>query len=288
VNLLLGPASLDIYVQEDLVLPGGGALNMAYHWSRLGVPFHLLTRVGDDHPEVFVPFLRRHGIDHSPTIVAPGTSASIDIVIGPDRQPHMDHFVEGVWSGFRLDSAEQALLASADHLHAVLVDPVVAEVHRVGDEGALAGVSVSGDFLSFRHYTLDRFAATMAHLQLGVIGWPGAEDDPVVRSVAAVAFELGRVVVITLGSRGVLVFDGRDSPAEHRVSVEPVQVAGTTVGCGDAFVAAFLAAWWGDADLLGAVEAGKRAGAAATAWLRPLPDAAYEQVSSVGSNDVIV
>lgn len=288
MNLLLGPASLDIYVQEGRVLPGGGALNMAYHWSRLGVPFHFLTRIGDDHPELFLQFLQRHGIAYSPSIVGVGASASIDIAIGSDRQPYMDHFVEGVWTGFRLDEAEQALVATADRLHAVLVDPVVAEVHRLGDEGALAGVSTSGDFLSFRHYTRDRFAATMAHLDLGVIGWPGSEDDPLVHGMGTVAFDLGRVVVVTLGSRGVLVFDGRGAPEVHRVPVEAVEVTGTTVGCGDAFVAAMLAEWWATADLLGAVEAGTRAGAAATAWLRPLPDGAYEALDDVVSNEVIL
>jgi pfkB family carbohydrate kinase. len=47
------------------------------------------------------------------------------------------------------------------------------------------------------------------------------------------------------------------------------------VGCGDAFIAAFLATLWHGADLIEAVEAGKMAGAAATAWRRPLPDGAY-------------
>ena len=57
--------------------------------------------------------------------------------------------------------------------------------------------------------------------------------------------------------------------------VRPVTVLGTTVGCGDAFVAAFLAAWRSSPDVLAAVEAGKAAGATATAWRRPLPDEAY-------------
>lgn len=142
MNLLLGPATLDTYVQEGRVLPGDGALNMAYHWSRLGVPFHFLGRVGDDHPEVFVQFLQRQ------------------------------------------------------------------------------------------------------------------------------------------------VFDGRSAPTEHRVPVKADEVADTTVGCGDAFVAAFLARWWRGADVLDAAEAGTRAGAAATARLRPLPDDAYRTPDEVGSNDV--
>ena len=57
--LLLGPASLDRWLDEDRILPGGGALNMAYHWSRLGQPFTLLTRIGDDHPDLFLNFMHR-------------------------------------------------------------------------------------------------------------------------------------------------------------------------------------------------------------------------------------
>lgn len=274
-NLLLGPASLDRYITQGVLLPGGGALNMAYHWSQLGLPFHFLTRIGSDHAPLFLEFLQRHGIAYSPSIVGPGQSSSIDIVIETDRQPYMDHFVEGVWDGFHLDAAEQALVAASERLHVVLVDAAAAEVHRLGAEGALAGVEASGDFLSFRHYTVERFAATMAHLQVGIIGWPGAVEDPVLAGVRAVACEQGKLVVVTLGSRGVQVFDGRTS-SEQFVPVAAVSVEGTTVGCGDAFVAAFLAARWRGADVLTSVEAGKSAGAAATAWPRPLPDSAYE------------
>jgi sugar/nucleoside kinase (ribokinase family) len=47
---LLGPLSLDVYLGRDLVLPGGGALNMAWWWRRTGEPFELFSRVGDDRP----------------------------------------------------------------------------------------------------------------------------------------------------------------------------------------------------------------------------------------------
>ncbi len=89
------------------------------------------------------------------------------------------------------------------------------------------------------------------------------------------AHGLGRLVVVTLGSRGVQVFDGRPGGKDQFVPVVPLTVRGTTVGCGDAFVAAFLAAWRRSPDVLAAVEAGKVAGAAATTWRRPLPDEAY-------------
>ena len=281
-NVLLGPASLDRYVAQGVVLPGGGALNMAYHWGRLGVPFHFLTRIGDDDPEVFTTFLRRWHITHSPSIVGVGTSASIDIVIGDDRQPQMDHFVEGVWTGFRLTDDEVALVASAGRMHVVMVDAAIAEIARLGAAGSLDDVEVSADFLSLRHVDLRRFEATLAHVQTAFVGWPGEIDDPVMVAVRDVVRRMGRRAVITLGSRGVLVVDGNSNSdgngggGERFVPVDAVAVAGTTVGCGDAFIAAFLAHWWAGASVDSAVEAGKRAGATATTWLRPLPDEAYE------------
>lgn len=274
--LLLGPASLDRWLDEGRILPGGGALNMAYHWSRLGQPFTLLTRIGDDHAELFLAFLRRHGIAHTPTIVAHGQSSSIDILIEADRQPWMDNFVEGVWTGYTLDAGERSMVASSSCLHVVLVHSVVAALHEMHADGLLDGVSVSGDFLSLRRYTIEQFERTMALLDVGIIGWPGSTDDPLLEGVREVTFRLRRLVVVTLGAHGVLVFDGRgEEPVEHFVPVAAVPVEGTTVGCGDSFVAAFLASWWRDGELLPAIEAGKAAGAAATAWLRPLPDEAY-------------
>ena len=134
-HLLLGALSLDIYLGRDLVLPGGGVLNMAWQWRRAGVPFRLLSRVGDDRPDVFRGFLDRHGIPPQAGLVAPGRSASIDIVIQPDLQPFMDNFVEGVWATFRLLPDEEALVAGAAGLHLVLVEGAIRELRRLATRG---------------------------------------------------------------------------------------------------------------------------------------------------------
>lgn len=275
-TLLFGPLSVDRYLDEGRILPGGGALNMAYHWAQRGVPFRLLSRIGDDHADLFLSFLERHGIQALPSLVAPGVSASIDIVMRADRQPWMDNFVEGVWGGFHLTPAEESTVRSAARMHCVLVDAVADEVERLGAAGVLDTVEVSGDFLSFRHYTVERFAETMQWFTMGFIGWPGAADDDVVSGVRKVAFDQGKLVIVTLGADGVLVLDGRPEVSEERfVPVQRVEVEGTTVGCGDAFIAAFLSEWWTSGDAGASVAAGKAAGAEATKWLRPLPDEAF-------------
>lgn len=279
-NLLLGTISLDQYLATGEVLPGGGVLNMAWHWRGLGRPFEVLTRVGTADGEPIESFLDRHSIRTvaRDELAAPGRSSTIDIKIQADRQPYMDNFVPGVWGDYRLTPRERDGLRTARRLHAVLVEGAIAELDRLAADGALRGIAVSADFLGFRHYTIERLAETMRHVDLGIIGWPGHEDDPVVAGMRDVAADLGRVLVVTMGARSVWVFDGRagaDGPHERRHPVAAVEVAGTTLGCGDAFIAYFLDELWRSNDHDAAVARGMIGGALATAWPRPLPDDAY-------------
>jgi sugar/nucleoside kinase (ribokinase family) len=275
-TLLLGALSLDRYLPAGPVLPGGGALNMAWHWRSLGVPFRLITRVGDREAAMFLDMLDRHGIDHGGTsIVATGPSASIDIEFLADRQPWMDNYVQGVCGDLRFTVAEERLLADARRLHAILVEGVITEVTRLGEDGRLGHLEVVADFLGFRHYTLERFAGTLRWVDLAIVGWPGDPEDDTVAGLRRIVTDLGKRLVVTFGSRGVLVVDGATRDDEWFIPVTPVEVAGTTVGCGDAFIAYFLAEWWRSGDPVAAVERGKIGGALPTAWVRPLPDDAY-------------
>ena len=280
-TLLLGAVSRDRYLAAGDELPGGGALNVAWHWRQLGRPFRLVTRLGDRDAGAALRLLDRNGIPYLPgSIVAPGRSAAIDIVIELDRQPFMDHFVEGVWASFRLTPDEEALLAGAGHLHAVLVEGAIAELERLAAAGRLRGIEVAADFLGFRHYTVERFARTMAGVDVGFVGWPGDPDDPAVAGLRSVAFELGRLVIVTMGARSVRVFDGRGAPRELEIPVRALPVEGTTLGCGDAFIAYCLDELWRSGDVVAAVERGKAGGALATRWSRPLPDSVYVAVSA--------
>lgn len=275
-TLLLGALSLDRYVPDGPVLPGGGALNVAWHWRSLGLPFRLVSRIGDEDATLFLEMLDRHEIDYGSrdAIVRDGPSASIDIEILPDREIWMDHYVEGVCADLRFTAQDEALLKSTKRLHAILVEGVIAEVARLGDTGRLEGIEVVADFLGFRHYTPARFADTMRWVDMAIVGWPGSADDADVAALRRITNELGKRLVVTFGSHAILLIDGRTG-VERQIAVDPVPVAGTTVGCGDAFIAYMLHELWASGDLLAAAERGKIGGALPTGWMRPLPDDAY-------------
>jgi fructoselysine 6-kinase len=274
-SVLFGTASRDRYLESGRTLPGGGVLNMAYHWAAAGKEFLLQTRIGSRDQHLFLPFLERNRIPHLPaSLVAPGESSSIDIRIGADRQPEMDNYVDGVWAEVHCTAQELDALSKATHWHTVLVEGAIAELGRLSASGHLNGVNVSADFLGFRHYTPERFRDTLAHIDLAFIGWQGAQDDAQLAEVRASVLEARKIAVITLGSHGVLVADGR-SGSENLYPTVAIPVAGTTIGCGDAFIAAFLMAYQAGATVAESVAAGQSAGAAATAWGLPLPDEAY-------------
>ena len=275
---LVGPASIDRYLDEAIELPGGGALNMAYHWRSAGHPVTLLSRVAKDHSTPFDRFVAAHGITVTDRWHAAGAPCSIDIRIADDRQPVMDGFVEGVLSEFRPNPAETKAIVDGTPTHFVLVDVVDAALHVIAADRPVdaARARWTGDFLSFQHMTGERFSATMAHLELGIVGWPGDPDDAKVTELAARAADLGRTLVVTFGSQGILAVDARGSDRVDRwFDVDARQVTGSTIGCGDAFAAAALSTWFETSDLAAAVDAGRRLGADATEWVRPLPDSAY-------------
>ena len=275
---LVGPASIDRYLDEGIELPGGGALNMAYHWRSAGHPVTLLSRVARDHSAPFDRFVTEHGITVTDGWHAAGDPCSIDIRITDDRQPSMDGFVEGVLSEFRPHPAEVDAIVDGTPTHFVLVDVVDAALHAIAVDrpAEVSRARWTGDFLSFRHMTGERFSATMAHLELGIVGWPGGPDDAEVSDLAARAADLGRTLIVTFGSEGILTVDARGTDRVDRwFDVDARTVTGTTIGCGDAFAAAALSTWFRTGDLDAAVDDGRRLGAEATEWVRPLPDTSY-------------
>ncbi len=276
--ILLGAISLDIYTDSGLILPGGSCLHVAYHLRCLQSPFRLLTRIGQDQPSIFLEFLERHQIAYLPdSIVGEGVSAAIDIAILPDGQPYMDNVGAGVWTDFRAMAVEEKLITEADQIHTVLVEGMIDELERLGSAGLLARPLITADFLDFRHYSLTRMAKTMLWVDVGFIDWPGSLDDDRLVGMRQIAEAQQKLLIITLGSQGVLLFDGRPT-AITPVQLFPIQavpVPGTTVGSGDAFIAYFLAEFWQSQDVVKSILRGKIGGAKAWQWQRPLPDIAY-------------
>jgi len=277
-NVLLGLVCLDVYTSNGLLRPGCGILHNAFHLQKLGADPCLITRVGDQDASPFLNFLVRNRITFLPDLImTPGSSASIQIALQASGEALITNFSPGVGGTFRLQPAEEALISQADNLHLVLVGKVVTELLRLSTNKKLDKPLVSADFLAFQDFTVERFAELLPHIDIAFIGWKGALTDPTIQSIRAIARTQRALVVITLGERGIQVFDTLTAPtfSERFFAVEKVTVIGNTNGCGDAFIAYFLAAYWQNHNLEQAIAQGKIGGAQATTWNFALPDHAY-------------
>jgi sugar/nucleoside kinase (ribokinase family) len=276
--VLLGIVSLDIYTRTNLVRPGGGALHNAFHLRQLGCEPLLLTRLGRNQAEPFFRFFQRHYISTLINqVVEPGESASIQLDIQPSGEALISNFKLGVWENFHLTPFEESILTIATNLHLVLTPPIVPEFIRLSQEGKLKLNCISADFLSFVDFSVESFSQLLPYLDVAFIGWKGKLNHPTLTAIGQVARKHGVLVVITLGERGIQVFDCR-SPENSQTlffEIERVTVQGNTNGCGDAFIAYFLARYWQDCQLEPAIAQGKLGGRLATEWRYALPDSAY-------------
>ena len=182
---------------------------MAWQWRRSGVPFQLLSRVGDDRPDVFRDFLDRHGIPSGPGLVAAGRSASIDIVIQPDLQPFMDNFVEGVWASFRLQPTRRrssprraASTSSSSRARSASSAAWRTRAPR-GTSRSRPTSSASATTPSSGWPTPWRTSTSGSWAGRAVL------DDPAIVGHPRRRPRTGKLIVVTFGARGVRVFDGR-------------------------------------------------------------------------------
>jgi sugar/nucleoside kinase (ribokinase family) len=277
-NVLLGVVCLDIYTRTNLVRPGCGVLHNAFHLQQLGCEPLLLTRIGRNQAEPFFSFFQRNHLSTLINqVVEPGESASIQLDIQSSGEALISNFKLGVWENFHLTPLEESILAGATNLHLVLTPPIVPEFIRLSQKGKLKLNCISAYFLSFVDFSLESFSQLLPYLDVAFIGWKGKLNHPTLTAIGQVAREHQVLVIITLGERGIQVFDCH-SPENSRslfFEVERVTVQGNTNGCGDAFIAYFLARYWQDGQLEPAIAHGKLGGRLATQWQYALPDSAY-------------
>ncbi len=280
-NLLFGIVGLDIYTRTKLIKPGFGLLHNAFHLQNLGCHPRLLTCIGTQNQDILLKFFETHHIVTIPDdLIASGESASIKIELQESGEAKIFDYQPGVWHQFSLAESQIKTLSEAKHLHLVMVDEVIPEFLRAGQSGWLQKTFISADFLHFQQIPLDTFSDLLQYLDLAFIGWKGELDDPKIQQVKSILDERPVLLVITLGDRGIQVFDSTDPGhvQDHFFPIEKIPVSGSTNGCGDAFISYFLASYWADRDLTKAIDQGKIGGALATRWEFALPDEAYDSL----------
>ena len=228
----VGDNCVDIYANLGKTFPGGGPVNFAVQACRAGVDAAYVGLIGDDtHGDWIADALVEEGVDITHLIRQHGPTARawVELV---NRDRTFIRSDRGVREQLVITPDMHAFIAGADLVHTTLdgrVDAYIAEWYA-------AGCRVSYDF-SYR--------ATPAQIELlpyvAVAFFSGQAFNLEEAREQAITLQrhAAGIVVITLGARGSLAYDGVDDVFQPAVYAEVVD----TLGAGDAFQAAFMLAY---------------------------------------------
>jgi sugar/nucleoside kinase (ribokinase family) len=233
-----GPLRPDDDRPARIDLGGGGQAANFCAWSAaLGEPVRLVTRVGDDERgRQLVAELEARGVDVCP-VWAPEPTGAIAVLVAPDGRRAMAT-QRGASVGLRPDDLLEAWFRDVKLIHvpaySLFTDPLAqatrAAIGLVRDHGGMLSIDLSS-VAGLQEYGPARMAYDLARLKPELLFGTAAE----VETIGVALEHLAQVPVIKLGPAGCRVF-GRYVPGP---SVQHVD--GT--GAGDAFAAAFCAAW---------------------------------------------
>jgi fructoselysine 6-kinase len=230
----VGDNCIDRYVppeRPDTV--GGNALNVAVGLARAGHPTVYLGAVGDDSEGRFVLELAAAaGVDvsHVRILEAPTGITTVELRPGGERS-FLDE-AYGASEFFRLDDDGLELLDGCAWVHAAHLTGAAETIRRLGERGH----RLSYDFSD--HGDLELRAALCRHLHVAFFSAPDEDASAAAELAAAALAEGAQIAVITRGARGSLAAVPGERFEQKAKAVTPVD----TLGAGDAFIAAMIAA----------------------------------------------
>ncbi len=244
---------VDTFITNNMECIGGNSLNVTTQCRRSGVEdVAIIGAVGDDRPgKLIEAYFARVGIDTSHLHRLAGERTMTNKI---DRDENGERFfVPGAFDSsirdaFRLSDDDWAFANTFDVLATTETDPNFASALERLDPSTKLVVDI---------HIMENLALMAQHAQridLGIISG-GKEQLEQARGIVA---KHGAFIIVTLGAEGSVAL--RPGEEIHQPAL-PVDEVIDTTGCGDAFLGAFIAAYYGGADVQSALLKGAAAGA---------------------------
>jgi fructoselysine 6-kinase len=236
-------------------LAGGNAFNVAVSLARRGRHAGYFGAVGsDDEAELIIEAATAAGVGLSGLRRLAGATGRTVVARGPEGERRFVSEEYGVAADYELESADLEAISQARWAHFARQHDMVNWLDRIAADGTSASCDLG----------LDGGADQLGELAGGldvVFLSESAGNGRTGEQLLALAREAGaRLAVVTLGARGSIAAGADGS---WQVQAVPVTDVVDTLGAGDAYIAAFIAARLDGAAVHDAMRAGAEAGAAA-------------------------
>jgi fructoselysine 6-kinase len=242
----VGDNCVDVYDGTGESYPGGNPVNVAVYIRRLGGSASYIGAVGGDAGgRMLLSALGERGVDVCRVRVLPGATA-VTHVSRVNGERIFGEYDEGVTADFRPSPEDVEFMCS----HDLVVSGIWGHAEGCFGELRRRGIPVAFDCSEYPEDAVS--AAALKNTDIAFFS-DDVSDDAALRGRIRAAAALGpAIVAATRGGRGSLVFDGENF---HEGGITPCAVA-DTMGAGDSFIAGFLYARLGGADIPACIRAG--------------------------------
>jgi len=231
----VGDNCVDHYLAPiDQNFAGGNALNVAIAMQNAGCPTAYLGFVGDDADGEFIlQELKRFGIDCSKVKILPGHTACTQVRVLPNGDRQFIHEDLGPKEAFVLTGDDLSFINQHRLVHTTFLGGTEEYLPQFSENPNLV---ISMDF--GERSSMDFIEKCIPYVDLAFFSLPEGADMSM-ETLARQMFRYGpRMVIVTQGSLGSLVYDG-NVYTQPSIPTEVVD----TLGAGDAYIGTFLANW---------------------------------------------
>lgn len=229
----LGDNVVDKYEHIKTMYPGGNALNFASYAKKLGIESAFLGAFGSDSESEHVQnTINELGLDISRCRYFQGENGCARVTLENGDRVFLGSNSGGVLreNGLNLTEDDLEYIKSFDLLHAGLYGYTEPELDKIKQ----LNIPISFDFSD--DFTMEEVERIAPKVDFSFFSCSHLKTDEMLNLMMKV-FKLGsKVVLVTMGEKGALLYDGDKFYAQEPELVEAID----TMGAGDSFITAFL------------------------------------------------
>jgi len=233
-----GDNIVDRFVDRGVEYPGGNAVNVAVFARRLGAEAAYLGVFGDDEHGSFVRgAIEDCGVDTSRSSVRRGPNGltRIETVDGERRFLEWNEGGVTLSDPVRLSADDLDYASTFSLVHSSVYSGTVPELSKLGSTRVLRSFDLSAE-PEFR--TASYLSEVGPHVDLALVSLGDLDSSRTWAELRRIAAFGPRLVLGTRGAAGAVLFDGDDYYYSDAAPVPGPFV--DTMGCGDAYLAAFV------------------------------------------------
>lgn len=229
----LGDNVVDKYEHIKRMYPGGNALNFAAYAKKLGIESAFLGVFGSDKESEHVQnTVHKLDLDVSKCRHFEGENGCARVTLENGDRVFLGSNSGGVLreNGLNLVEEDLEYIKGFNLLHAGLYGYTEPELDKIKK----LNIPISFDFSD--DFTMDEVERIASKVDFSFFSCSHLKDDEILNLIMK-TYELGsKIVLVTMGEEGALLYDGNKFYSQQPKLVEAID----TMGAGDSFITAFL------------------------------------------------